>query len=418
VSALGRFSDPRILPVLKQVHERETDETVRTRAAEVSHRLAERLGVRSPIEVPDALQRAQHPIDRVLIRAREQGAGDLHFAVGQRPWVRTGASFAPIADAPSFDADTIAAWLLPLLDEAQRRRFDDLGEVDFCHVIPGVGRYRANLFQERNGLAAAFRVIPEQPATCEEIGLPEHLKEILEYHQGLIVISGPAGSGKTTTMGALVNLLNEARPLHIVSVEDPIELVHSSKVALVNQRETGTHTAGFASALRASLREDPDVIVIGEMRDLETIRMALSAAETGHLVIATIQTTGAASTLDRMIDAFPPEEQPQVRTALSETLKYVISQSLVPRLDGVRRAAVFEVLKVTLSVAHLIREAKGIQIPSAMQTGRAAGMVTVDQALHKLVEDKVIAREVALERAEHKEIFETAPVAVTLRGVA
>lgn len=422
VSTLGRFAEPRILPVLKQVYDLDKDETVRSRAAEVSRDLAARLGVRSPIDLPDAQQRAQHPIDRVLIRAREQGAGDLHFAVGQRPWMRSGASFAPMGDVPVFDATTMGEWLLPLLDDAQRRRFDELGEVDFCHVIPGIGRYRANLFQERNGLAAAFRVIPDQPLSCQEIGLPEHLSEILEYHQGLVVISGPAGSGKTTTLGALVNLLNEAKPSHIVTVEDPIELVHASKVALVNQRQTGTHTAGFASALRASLREDPDVIVIGEMRDLETIRMALSAAETGHLVIATIQTTGAVATIDRMIDAFPPDEQPQVRSALSETLKYVVSQSLAPAIDPRKRAAVFEVLKVTLSVSHLIREGKEIQIPSVMQTGRASGMVTIDQALQKLVEEKVIAPEVALERAENKERFDGTAAAVspvvTLRGAA
>ena len=235
-------------------------------------------------------------------------------------------------------------------------------------------------------MCAAFRVIPNVPPTFGELRIPPQLAELLDYHQGMILVAGPAGSGKSTTLAAIVNLINETKADHVITLEDPIEFTHPVKTALVNQREVGRHTASFARALRAALREDPDVIVVGEMRDTETMRLALTAAETGHLVIATLNTTGAVASVERIVKAFPPDEQPQVRIALSESLKFVLSQQLLPRKDGKGRVAAFEVMKGTLSVGNLIRDNKSFQIGSMMQIGRTVGMQTRDMAVSDLVE--------------------------------
>jgi len=242
-------------------------------------------------------------------------------------------------------------------------------------------------------------VIPNSPPSFADLRLPGHLTELLDYHQGMIVVSGSAGSGKSTTLTALVNLINESKPVHVITLEDPVEFAHPIESALINQREVGTHTESFGKAIRAALREDPDVVMVGEMRDTETIRMALMAAETGHLVIATLHTTNAVQTIDRLIKAFPPEEQPQVRMTLSETLKYVVCQALLPRKDEQGRVAMFELLKNTFSVSAMIRDDKTYQIPNLMQLGYRVGMRTADNALMDLVESDLITPELAWTRA-------------------
>ena len=303
-------------------------------------------------------------------------------------------------------AETTKEAVNSILDERQRAAFAATGELDFCHAIPEVGRYRANAFVQRKGICANFRVIPNVPPTFADLRLPPQLAELLDYHQGMIVISGPAGAGKSTTLAAIVNLINESKADHVITLEDPIEFAHPVKNALINQREVGRHTQSFARALRAALREDPDVIVVGEMRDVETVRLALTAAETGHLVVGTLHTTGAVATIERLIKSFPPDEQPQVRMALSESLKYIVSQQLMPRADGKGRVAIFEVLKGTMSVGNLIRDNKSYQVPSLMQIGKRFGMQTRDGALMELVEAQLIAPETAWARADKPEAFE------------
>ncbi|MFH1463561.1 MAG: PilT/PilU family type 4a pilus ATPase [Pseudomonadota bacterium] len=409
VQAFARFDDPRILPLLKMLASRDPSGEVRSRAVEVGRDLARRLGqaqetVTAASPAPDAEQ-LERPLDRLLAKVREEGCSDLHITIGEPPMVRRRGRLERMADMPALDARQAQRAIASIMEDRHRATLKEKGEVDFCHAIPEVGRYRVNVYRQRLGLCAAFRVIPGTPPTFAELHIPGRLTELLEYHQGLIVVSGPAASGKSTTLAAIVNLINETRPLHIITLEDPIEFVHPSKLALVNQREIGTHSGSFARALRASLREDPDVIMVGEMRDVETIRMALMAAETGHLVVATMHTTSAHQTIDRLVGSFPPDEQQQVRMGLSESLKYVVCQQLVPRKDGEGRVAVFEVLKGTLSVGKLIRDAKTFQIPGLMQIGRSVGMQTVDQALMGLVDARLIDGEEAWLRAEKPETF-------------
>jgi len=279
-------------------------------------------------------------------------------------------------------------------------------QIDFCYFIPQAGRYRANVFFDQRGYNAVFRVIPEKPPTIAEIGLPQHLAEIADYHQGLVIICGPSGSGKSTTLAALVNLFNETRSDHILTMEDPVEFVHPFKQCLINQREVGTHTVSYARALRAALREDPDVIVIGELRDNESISLALTAAETGHIVLGTLNSTSAPKAVDRIISSFPIDEQPQVRASMSESLKYVIAQRLLPSKEPRKLVAAFEILKGTSTVASMIRDEKTFQIYSAMQIGRSQGMQTFDEALRDLIERQKIAPETAYMAAVKKEDFE------------
>jgi twitching motility protein PilT len=280
-------------------------------------------------------------------------------------------------------------------------------QLDFCHFVPNAGRYRGNIFVDQKGLNAVFRVIPERPPTVAEIGLPGHLVEIGDYHQGLVIVCGPSGSGKSTTLAALVNLFNETRHDHVLTMEDPVEFVHPFKSCLVNQREVGSDTDSFARALRAALREDPDVIVIGELRDNESVSLALTAAETGHIVLGTLNSTSAAKAIDRLIGSFPVDEQGQVRTGLSESLKFVIAQRLIPAKEHRKQVACFEVLKNTLAVGNMIREQKTYQIPSAMQTGRQQGMQTFDEALKSLLSAGRITGETAYRAATKKEEFES-----------
>jgi twitching motility protein PilT len=410
IRAFSRFTEARLLPLLEAVKDKDPSSEVRTRASEVLRDMEGRLD----ITVGDAEQgtsavssaRLVRPIDKLLAQIREQGASDLHFTVDEPPFVRLGGKLERMSGIAPLPAHTTRDALFSLLTEKQAKVLETTGELDFCHAIPEVGRYRVNAFHQRRGWCASFRVIPNLPPTFADLRLPGRLTELLDYHQGLIIVSGPAGSGKSTTLAAIVNLINETKADHVITLEDPIEFVHPAKSALVNQREVGTHTNSFARALRAALREDPDVIVVGEMRDPETIRLALTAAETGHLVIGTLHTTSAVATVDRMVKSFPPEEQPQVRMGLSESLKYVLSQSLLPRKDGKGRVAVYEVLKGTLPVGNLIRDNKTFQIPSMMQIGRSVGMQTIDVALAELVEAGLISPEAAWRRAEKPETFE------------
>jgi twitching motility protein PilT len=293
-----------------------------------------------------------------------------------------------------------------ILTDRQRQILDEKLQIDFCYTIPNVGRYRANVFIQRLGMGAVFRVIPGIVPTFRDIGMPTHMTDLVNYHQGLIVVAGPSGAGKSTTLAALVNLFNENKRAHILTIEDPVEFVHPMKNCLVNQREVGKHTQSFAAALKGALREDPDVIMVGEMRDNETMKMALEAGETGHLVIATLNTTAAPKTVDRLIESFPPAEQQQVRTALSESLKAVICQNLMPRADGKGRVALFEILMGSPTVRTLIRDSKTYQLLSAMQIGRSQGMRTVDMSLLELVQQKAITPEAAYLRALDKSTFE------------
>lgn len=419
IRAFSRFTDQRLLTLLEQVKEKDPSSEVRTRASEVLRDMQTRLEVtideaERGTAVTSSTKLAR-PIDKLLAQIREQGASDLHFTVEEPPFVRRAGKLERMGGIGPLPAHVTKESIFSILSEKQRAALEATGEIDFCHAIPEVGRYRVNAFHQRRGWCASFRVIPNLPPTFADLRLPGRLTELLDYHQGIILISGPAGSGKSTTLAAIVNLINETKADHVITLEDPIEFVHPVKSALVNQREVGTHTVSFSRALRAALREDPDVIVVGEMRDTETVRLALTAAETGHLVIGTLHTTSAVATIDRLVKSFPPEEQPQVRMALSESLKYVVSQSLLPRKDGKGRVAVYEVLKGTMPVGNLIRDNKTFQLPSMMQIGRSVGMQTVDVALMDLVDAGLISAEAAWRRAEKPETFEPLCDAAFLR---
>ncbi len=401
--ACARSKDPRMMKLFQRVMEGDADQEVRTRAAEMFREVGGVVGREQTAAVSS--ERIAQPLDKLLAFGRERGASDIHVTVGEPPFLRV-AGVIERVDSAVLDAAACEALITAIIDPVRRKALDADGEVDFCHAVHGVGRYRANAFRQRKGLCASFRCIPNIPPTFADLRLPGQLTELLDYHQGLILVTGPAGGGKSTTLAAIINLINETKSDHVITLEDPIEFVHLAKSSLVNQREVGRHTGSFARALRAALREDPDVIMVGEMRDVETIRMAMTAAETGHLVIATMHTTSAVATVDRLIESFPPDEQAQVRMGLSESLKYVVSQSLAPRADGKGRVAVYEVLKGTMNVGTMIRDQKTYQLPSLMQINRSAGMQTLDQSLEDLLDAGLITAEWAHGRAERKEPFE------------
>ncbi len=405
LQACSRSKDPRLGKLLKQVMENDPSQEVRTRAVELAREYGTVTPEQERATASISSKELKRPIDKLLAQAREMGASDVQITVGEPPFFRMNGKLVR-AEFPPLDETQTRAMVLETLDPVRRKIFEAAGEIDFCHAIPGVGRYRANAFVQRKGTCASFRCIPNIPPTFADLRLPGQLTELLDYHQGIILVSGPAGGGKSTTLAAIINLINETKSDHVITLEDPIEFVHPVKNSLVNQREVGRHTQSFARALRGALRQDPDVIMVGEMRDIETIRMSLMAAETGHLVIATLHTTSAVATVDRLIESFPPDEQQQVRMGLSESLKYVVSQSLVPRADGNGRVAVYEVLKGTMNVGTLIRDQKTFQLPSLMQISRAAGMQTLDQSLEELLDAGLITAETAYARAERKETFE------------
>jgi twitching motility protein PilT len=337
-----------------------------------------------------------------LVReARARGASDLHIGADRAPQARVLGMLAAIGN--TLDEATVERLLLPLLDTAQRARLDERGYVDTALEIEGGGgRLRANISRARLGMKGTFRLVANAPSSLEELGLPKELARVTSYHQGLVVIAGPSGHGKTTTLAALVELVNTYKAHHILTIEDPVEVLYPRRKAVVSQREVGTHTHSFATALKASLREDPDVIVIGELRDRETVEIALTAAETGHLVMATMSTPSAAKTLDRLIDMFPPDDQQQVRTSLAAALKFVVAQRLVPSADGASVAVAVELLTGVLPLAALIRDNKLYQVASLQQRGRAFGMIRLDDSLAELVRAGRITEDAAVRFAENK----------------
>jgi len=344
-------------------------------------------------------------IQDLLTDTVASGASDLHLATGFVPHQRIHGRLTPL-DVGVTTPGTAERLIRSILSSAEWYELVAHRNLDVCIRVPRLGRFRANFFSQRLGWDACFRVIPQAIPTLEEIGLPESAWELARFSQGLVLVTGPAGCGKSTTLAALLNLVNETRQGHIISVEDPVEFVHANKECLVNQRQVPHHTASFARALKAALREDPDVILVGEMRDTETMSLAISASETGHLVFGTLSTTTAPATVDRIINAFPAGQQGQIRTMVSESLKAVISQTLLPRRGGMGRIAAFEILRGTQAVGSLIRESKTFQLPGVLQTGQLSGMNTMDQALLKLAEERKVDAEAAMDRALKKEPFE------------
>jgi twitching motility protein PilT len=330
-------------------------------------------------------------------------ASDLHVSAGAAPMVRIDGSLTPIPGAPQWRGEEVGAVLRSIMSDAQRARFDTELELDFAYSLSEESRFRVNVFQQRESMGAVFRLIPTKIKTLDELGIPDSIGRFAELPRGLVLVTGPTGSGKSTTLAALVDLANRTRSDHIVTVEDPIEFLHSNKKALVNQREVGSDTHSFASALKHVLRQDPDIILIGELRDLETISVALTAAETGHLVFATLHTQDAPQTIDRIIDVFPPEQQGQVRTQLAGTLQGIVCQTLVRRASGSGRVVATEVLVATPAIGNLVREGKSFQVHSAMQAGRDLGMHTMDQHLADLVSAGVVTRQAAAEKAHDLE---------------
>jgi len=344
-------------------------------------------------------------IDEFFRMMAEQGASDLHMISGQPPVLRVDGELERIAGQAVLTQDT----LHPLLDEimpgSKKDQFESTGDVDFGYEIPGLARFRCNCFNHKYGLGAVFRKIPSKILTAEELGLPPILTRAAMLKKGLVLVTGPTGSGKSTTLAAMVDHANKHRKDHILTVEDPIEFVHQSQGCIVNHREVGLHTMTFASALRGALREDPDIILVGEMRDLETISLAIEAAATGHLVFGTLHTENAAKTVDRIVEVFPHGEQPQIRNTLSTALRVVVAQNLFKRIDRKGRCAALEILICTSAVGNLIRDAKTVQIPSAMQTGKAVGMQTLDDAIQELLSWKWISPEEAYEKSIDKTRF-------------
>ncbi|MBX2995522.1 MAG: type IV pilus twitching motility protein PilT [Bdellovibrionaceae bacterium] len=332
-------------------------------------------------------------IDGLLKEMIDQNASDLHITTGASPFLRVHGGMLPLSQYREFSNQEVQGLIFEILTEKQKKAFVEKWELDFAYHVPGLGRFRTNVFMQRKGLGAVFRVIPEKIKTAEELQLPRSLMDLIDCEKGLVLVTGPTGSGKSTTLAALIHHINQTKDSHIITVEDPIEFVHQNVKSLVNQREVGTHTKSFASALKSALREDPDIMLVGEMRDLETISLALTAAETGHLVFATLHTNSAAKTIDRIIDVFPEGQQQQIRTMLAESLRGVVAQTLFRRADGQGRVAAYEIMRCTRAIANLIREGKNHQIPSAIQTGSRQGMVLFEKSIDELLKRGKISRE-------------------------
>jgi len=342
-------------------------------------------------------------ITELLAFSAKQGASDLHLSAGLPPMIRVDGDVRRI-NLPPLEHKQVHALIYDIMNDKQRKDFEEFLETDFSFEVPGVARFRVNAFNQNRGAGAVFRTIPSKVLTMEDLGMGEVFKKVTDVPRGLVLVTGPTGSGKSTTLAAMLDYLNNNKYHHILTIEDPIEFVHESKKCLVNQREVHRDTLGFSEALRSALREDPDIILVGEMRDLETIRLALTAAETGHLVFGTLHTTSAAKTIDRIVDVFPAEEKSMVRSMLSESLQAVISQTLLKKVGGGRVAA-HEIMIGTPAIRNLIREDKVAQMYSAIQTGGSLGMQTLDMCLKGLLAKGLVSRESAREKAKIQENF-------------
>jgi twitching motility protein PilT len=347
-----------------------------------------------------------HPIDALFHAMVKAGASDLHLSVGSPPLVRKDGHMMRLdPEAAPLTPQDLVTLLGPIMPEKNRKEFTDRHDTDFAYEIADLARFRSNVFADRQGPGAVFRVIPSKILTAEQLGLSPAILQLCMLNKGLVLVTGPTGSGKSTTLCAMIDHINRHRQDHIITIEDPIEFVHPNQKCLINQREVHTHTDSFKAALRAAMREDPDIVLVGELRDLETVAIAIETAETGHLVFGTLHTTTAASTVDRIVDQFPSDRQEQIRIMLSESLRGVIAQNLCRKIGGGRIAAL-EVLIATSAVSNLIREGKTFQIPSMMQVGKAVGMVSLNDALMELVTKKLVAPDEAHSKAVDKPGFE------------
>lgn len=338
-------------------------------------------------------------IEEIMKTATQAGASDVHITVGIPPKMRVNGNLITMDYPRMMPADTQKVGL-SIMSDIQRERFEERGEYDMSFSIPELGRYRVNIYKQRGSVALALRLVETVVKSAKELGVPESVIDLYQRKRGLVLVTGPTGSGKSTTLAAIIDKINNCRDAHVITLEDPIEYLHQHKLSMVNQREIGLDSESYANALRAALREDPDVILVGEMRDFETISVAITAAETGHLVLSTLHTIGAVSTVDRVIDVFPPHQQQQIRVQLSNVLESIVSQQLIPTADGMSRVAAFEVLHANHAIRNLIREGKTHQIASTMQTNRKMGMITMDEAIRQLYMDGRISRQMAIQFAQ------------------
>lgn len=338
-------------------------------------------------------------IKEMLKIAKDEGASDLHITVGVPPKMRVNGQLITM-DLPRLLPPDTELLAHEIMTEKQWSRFEEKGEHDMSFSIPDLGRYRVNAYRQRGSVAIALRLVGTEVPAPEVLGVPRSVIDLYQRKRGLVLVTGPTGSGKSTTLAAIIDKINNNRECHVITLEDPIEYLHRHKMSMVNQREIGLDSQSYANALRAALREDPDVILVGEMRDFETISVAITAAETGHLVLSTLHTIGAASTVDRVIDVFPPHQQQQIRVQLANVLEAVVSQQLIPRADGLGRVAAFEVLHANHAVRNLIREGKSHQLMSVMQTNRKTGMIAMDEAIMQLYYEHKISREMAIQFAQ------------------
>ena len=346
-------------------------------------------------------------IDAFFKLMHNKEASDLHMVTGQQPILRIRGELERVkwGDHKMLENDDLKSMLYEITPEHKIKEFEETGDVDFAYEIPGLARYRANFFEQKYGIGAVFREIPSVILTCQQLGLPPVIPRLASLPRGLVLVTGPTGSGKSTTLAAIIDEANRTRKEHILTIEDPIEFVHQSKEAVINHREVGIHTRSFSAALKGALREDPDIILVGEMRDLETTQLAIEASATGHLVFGTLHTTSAAKTVDRIIEMFPEAQQAQIRSNLADGIRAVVAQTLFKRRDKVGRVAAVEIMIATPAIRNLIREAKTFQIPSAMQTGHKYGMQTLDDSIMNLLEKKIIAPEDAYTKSNDKAKF-------------